>query len=64
MKRTLTSLFVFSFFVGFSQQQEKITRHKYYYSVANVTDEQVLQQIVDEANTYPAVQLCKYRIKP
>src|SRR5665213_2857654 len=62
---------VFAFFIalcsfGFAQKQAAnyVNRTHYYYTVLNVEDEQLLQQVVDEITAYKGVVDCKYRIKP
>jgi hypothetical protein len=64
MKKIVFALFMAAGYLGFAQQQKEITRTHYYYSVINVENEQLLQQIVDEISAYKGVVECKYRIKP
>ncbi len=48
---------------GFAQQTQ-ITRVHYYYTVSQVENEQLVQQVVDEITAYKGVVDCKYRMKP
>ena len=64
MKRIAFACFMVVSCLGFAQQKGEITRTHYYYTVLNVENEQLVQQVVDEINTYKSVVGCKYRIKP
>ena len=64
MKRIAFICFMAVSCFGFAQQKSEVTRTHYYYTVLNVENEQLVQQVVDEINTYKGVVGCKYRIKP
>ena len=49
---------------GFAQQQGELTKTQYHYTIVNVENEQLVQQVVDEITAFKSVTDCKYRIKP
>jgi hypothetical protein len=64
MKKIVFALFMAACCFGFAQQKNEVNRTRYYYTVLNVENEQLLQQVVDEISAYKGVAGCKYRIKP
>lgn len=68
MKKTILIFFVSICSFGFAQQQkqgsEYINRTQYFYTILNVDNEQILEQLVNEISVYKGVIACKYRVKP
>jgi hypothetical protein len=49
---------------GFAQKKAEVNKTQYNYSILNVENEQLVQQVVNEISAYKNVTSCKYRIKP
>jgi hypothetical protein len=64
MKKLAFAFFMAVCCFGFAQQQNEVSRTHYYYTVLNVENEQLLQQVIDEISAYKSITDCKYRIKP
>lgn len=50
--------------LGFAQKKTDVTKTQYNYTILNVENEQLVQQVVDEISVYKNVSDCKYRMKP
>ncbi len=64
MKKIIFVFFMVAGCVGFAQQKVELNKTKYNYTVSNVDNEQLLQQLVDEISAFKSVSDCKYRLKP
>jgi hypothetical protein len=64
MKKIVFAVFMAVSTLSYAQKQNETTRTHYYYTVLNVENEQLLQQVVDEISAYKGVVGCKYRVKP
>ncbi|HKC67007.1 MAG TPA: hypothetical protein VKG26_02170 [Bacteroidia bacterium] len=65
MKKLVFIFFMVAGYVGFAQKQAaQATKTQYNYTVNNVENEQLLQQVVDEISAFKSVSDCKYRMKP
>jgi hypothetical protein len=49
--------------VGFAQKKVEPIKTKFNYTISNVENEQLVQQVVDEITAFKSVSDCKYRIK-
>ncbi len=63
MKKLILVFFISLCSWGFAQQNQ-INRTHYYYTISQVENEQLVQEVVDEITAYKGVVDCKYRIKP
>lgn len=63
MKKLIIVFFTTICGLGFAQQNQ-VTRTYYNYTISQVEDEQLVQQVVNEITAHKGVIGCKYRIKP
>lgn|GEM_PF-2191506 len=64
MKKIVFTCFMVVGYLGFAQKKTDVTKTKYNYTILNVENEQLVQQVVDEISAFKSVSDCKYRIKP
>jgi hypothetical protein len=64
MKKIVFVFFMVAGCLGFAQKKTDIHKTQYNYSVLNVENEQLVQQVVNEISAFKSVSDCKYRMKP
>jgi hypothetical protein len=64
MKKIVFVFFMVASCLGFAQKKTAVTKTQYHYTVLNVENEQLVQQVVDEISALKNVSDCKYRMKP
>lgn len=64
MKKIVFVFFMVAGCVGFAQKKAEINKTQYNYTILNVENEQLVQQVVDEINVYKNASNCKYKMKP
>ncbi|HXD93032.1 MAG TPA: hypothetical protein VNX01_07440 [Bacteroidia bacterium] len=64
MKKIVFVFFMIASCLSFAQKKADINKIQYHYTVLNVENEQLVQQVVDEISALKNVSDCKYRMKP